>query len=148
MNYELEFLFSCTWNIGRNLTTNLQTWRSRIRETILTISYFVSHLDSLLHLSIFTNRVAHQLTSLSSLIESTHPEHLACCDSFIFHSSLAFRCQENGMKKDGEIKSRRRTYSTRSKQCIQQFLSARSFHQIPLPSSPHISPRFDLCPAW
>lgn len=76
-----------------------------------------------------------------------HPSRASCVLRQLYLPFVApFRCQENGMIKDGEIKSRRRTYSTRSKQCIQQFLSARSFHQIPPP--PHISPRFDLCPAW
>lgn len=68
-----------------------------------------------------------------------HPSRASCMLRQLYLPFVApFRCQENGMIKDGEIKSRRRTYSTRSKQCIQQFLSARSFHEIPL-SSPYLS---------
>ena len=129
---ELEFLFSWnTWNIPRrNLATNLQNSRNN------SLLFCFSSLTLLPHLSIFTNRGCTNSRPFSPLVESTRRASRMLRQLYLPFVA-AFRCQENGDEKGwGEIKSRRRTYSTRSERCIQQFLSARSFHEIPLPPPP------------
>lgn len=122
---ELKFLFS--WNIPRrNLATNLQNSRNNSL-----LFCFSSPIYQFLRIEGAPTHVP-----FSPLVESTRRASRMLRQLYLPFVA-AFRCQENGDEKGwGEIKSRRRTYSTRSERCIQQFLSARSFHEIPLPPPP------------
>lgn len=90
---ELEFLFSWnTWNIPRrNLATNLQNSRNNSL-----LFCFSSPIYQFLRIE---GAPTHVLSPPSS---NPLVEHLACCDSFIFHSSLLSVAKKTGMKKDGE----------------------------------------------